>query len=147
MFNTLFGNFTAAQVLWHLHKKGSGYANKMSRDLRIPLNMIQKQLEKLKSGGILIAVFRGKKKIYTWDPLSPFHKPLRRLLTSRDRCVKQQLKSPDDGSHLTPSERLLFCERLYTELETLHPIKKTKPFIKIFKKWKDYERWQRQNPA
>jgi len=108
--------------------------------------MIQKQLEKLNQGGILIAVFRGKTKIYTWDTLSPFYKSLRKLLNSRDQFAKQQRKDSDDGSHLTPSERLLFCERLYNELKSLHPQKKSKPFVKTFSSWNDYERWQKQNP-
>ncbi len=147
MLNELFGNKTVAKILPYLHRHEGGNANKIARDLSIPLNMVQKQLERLKKGGILTSYFLGKSKIYQLNKELPFYSPLGKILqvSAGDKAASSQ-KAPDpaDGTELPTRERLAASEQLFRESEILNPYPRPKPFAKSFLSFKEYEKWKKE---
>jgi hypothetical protein len=51
---------------------GEGYAREISRFFAIALDPIQKQLNKLELGGILVSFDKGRTRIYMFNPRYPF---------------------------------------------------------------------------
>lgn len=80
MFESLFGNATADKVLLFLARFGEGYPRQIAGNFAISLNMVQQQLEKLESAGILVSQLKGRTRIYQWNPRYPFRKELLALL-------------------------------------------------------------------
>jgi len=144
MFETLFGNKTAAKVLVYLDKEESGYANEISRSLKVPLNMVQKQLDKFERGGILASKLQGKTKWYFWNLRWPLRKPFRRFLSYRKKIIQNLQKHPADGTSYTLSERLILCEELTEQAEVISPFKRYQPFTKTFESRNKYEAWRKK---
>jgi sugar-specific transcriptional regulator TrmB len=80
MFELLFGSSTANKVLLFLARFGEGYPRQIARNFGIPINMVQKQLEKLEKSGILSSQLKGRTRVYTWNPRYPFKDELLNLL-------------------------------------------------------------------
>ena len=80
MFEALFGNATINKVLLYLCLSEEGYARQIAKNFSIPVNMVQKQLEKLESAGILKSRLIGRTRLYCWNPKYPFKKELLTLL-------------------------------------------------------------------
>jgi hypothetical protein len=148
MLNFVFGNTTAVQVLLYLQDQREGFANEMSRALKTPLNMIQKQLDRFDQGGILTATKQGKKKVYTWNLLSPYYRELQALLKKHIENKKalgtHPNQDPADGTRLTPKERLIQLSQLNRQARALSPYAPFKPFVKTFDSFQDYEKWKKQ---
>ena len=68
MLETLFGNKTAERVLLYIANYKSGYATKISQTFDISLNMVQKQLDKLEQGSILVSALVGRTRVYEFNP-------------------------------------------------------------------------------
>ncbi len=81
MLETLFGNKTAERVLLYMANYKSGYATKISQTFGISLNMVQKQLDKLEQGSILVSRLEGKTRIYQFNPRFFLYKDLSSLLS------------------------------------------------------------------
>ena len=80
MFKILFGNSTVNKVLLYLCRFDEGYARGIAKHFSIPVNMVQKQLEKLETAEILISRFIGRTRLYRWNMDYPFQKELYSLL-------------------------------------------------------------------
>ena len=80
MFEQLFGNTTIPKVLLFLARFGEGYPRQIAENFAISLNMVQRQLEKLESAGILVSQLKGRTRIYQWNPRYPFKQELLVLL-------------------------------------------------------------------
>lgn len=140
MLEALFGNSTAVLVLLYLERKGGLlYATEVATGMGIPLNMVQKQLERLERGGILISKREGKRKNYRWDTRFGLLTPMRQLLA---RANSLGNGDPANGLHLTLAERLTETERLWRELDQLRKPRRTAPFVISFETWRDYARWK-----
>ncbi|MDX1387454.1 MAG: winged helix-turn-helix domain-containing protein [bacterium] len=147
MPETLFGNKTAAKILLYLHEREKGHANGIARDLKLPLNMVQKQLERFKKGNILSARFIGRNKVYFWNSSLPIHRPLRRVLETmagEEKKSSLDFRDPADGTDLSLKDRLGFSERLLNEAEELNPYPRYRPFTKSFESFKEYEAWKKR---
>lgn len=148
MIETLFGNKTAARILVLLNQDEEGYAAQISRKLKIPLNMVQKQLERLSKGGILIPVFKGKVKNYRWNSGYPYYKPLKKFLSSvrlkKEGKSSFQHPDPADATNLSLRDRVKLAWSLSREGELLNPYPRPKPFVKTFNTLKDYESWRKK---
>jgi outer membrane protein OmpA-like peptidoglycan-associated protein len=88
MLEFLFGNKTAVQVLLYLEKRKGAYATEISQKLKIPLNMVQKQLERFERGGVLVSEYQHRRKIYSWNSHFPLHRELKKLLARASRQVQ-----------------------------------------------------------
>ena len=80
MLNSLFGNDTAMKVLLFLANYEDGYAAEIADTFNISLNMVQKQLQKFEETGILVSYFRGRTRLFTWNPRYPLRKELLQFL-------------------------------------------------------------------
>jgi predicted transcriptional regulator len=80
MLEPLLGSKSSEKVLIFIEVFGEGYAREISRFFEINLDPIQKQLDKLEVGGILVSFVKGRTRIYTFNPRYPFLKELKVLL-------------------------------------------------------------------
>lgn len=80
MLEPLLGSKSSEKVLIFIEVLGEGYAREISRFFEINLDPIQKQLDKLEVGGILVSFVKGRTRIYTFNPRYPFLKELKAIL-------------------------------------------------------------------
>lgn len=80
MLEGLFGSIYKEKILLILYLQGESYARKISLLLESDLSPIQKQLEKMEAGGILLSRLAGKTRLYSFNPRFPFLKELKILL-------------------------------------------------------------------
>lgn len=81
MIEALVGNPTAEKVLLFLHNYEEGYGNKIAKTFNVPVNQVQKQLERFEIGGLLVSRMIGRTRVYTWNPRNPLIKSIRALLS------------------------------------------------------------------
>jgi hypothetical protein len=80
MLEPLLGSKSSENVLIFIEVLGEGYAREISRFFEVSLNPIQKQLDKLELGGVLVSIAKGRTRIYTFNPRYAFLKELKALL-------------------------------------------------------------------
>jgi hypothetical protein len=80
MLEALLGSKSSEKVLIFIEALGEGYAREISRFFGLSLSPIQKQLDKLELGGILVSFNKGRTRIYSFNPRYPFLKELKGLL-------------------------------------------------------------------
>jgi hypothetical protein len=80
MLEPLLGSKGSEKVLIFIAARGEGYAREISRFFEMALDPIQKQLDKLELGGILVSQSKGRTRIYTFNPRYPFLKELKEIL-------------------------------------------------------------------
>jgi DNA-binding transcriptional ArsR family regulator len=68
MLEGLFGNATAEKVLFFVALNRQGYAQEISTRLGVPLTSVQNQLRRLERGGVLVALVRGRMRLYELNP-------------------------------------------------------------------------------
>lgn len=141
MIDTLFGSKTATLTLLFIQRQGEAYATRIARDLKIPLNMVQKQLDRFTSGKVLVAGISGRCKVYSWNPRYPLLGPLKRLLAHGNTIYRED---PADGTHLSIAERLELSESLTRRALRLNPVKSFKPFVQTFESNATYARWRKK---
>lgn len=81
MLAPIFGSLNAERVLIFIHARGEGYARDIARMFDTNLYGIQKQLDKLESGGALASRLVGRTRVYVFNPRYPFLKELQALLS------------------------------------------------------------------
>ena len=81
MLETLFGNRTAEKIFLYMANYRTGYATKISKTFGFSLSMVQKQLDKLEQGGILISNLEGRTRLYQFNPRYFLYKELLLLLS------------------------------------------------------------------
>lgn len=77
----LFGNRTAAGVLLFIANYGAGHANRIANTYEISVNMVQKQLQRLEAGGILVSRMVGRSRVFEFNPRNPTAARLRSFLS------------------------------------------------------------------
>ncbi len=80
MLSPLLGSENSERVLIFILKREEGYAREIARFFDVALYAIQKQLEKLEKGGVLISKKVGQTRLYQFNPRYPFLKELIALL-------------------------------------------------------------------
>ncbi|MEO0453969.1 MAG: ArsR family transcriptional regulator [Verrucomicrobiota bacterium] len=76
----LTGSKTAEWCLLHLFHYGETYGRAVADDLPVSLLNVQRQLEKLEISGVLVSTLKGRTRVYSWNPKSPFTKPLKEMV-------------------------------------------------------------------
>lgn len=71
MFESLFGSVNKERVLFFLYARHQGYARDMARFFDCGLTPIQRQLEALERGGIVVSALIGRTRLYTFNPRYP----------------------------------------------------------------------------
>ena len=90
MLEPLLGSTTCEQVLLFILARDEAYARGIARFYGKDLYAIQKQLEKLEAGGVIVSRTAGKTRLYCFNPRYPFLKPLRALLEKALSFYKEE---------------------------------------------------------
>jgi hypothetical protein len=80
MLRSLLGSESSERVLLFILARNEGYATEIARFFDSDLYAIQRQLEKLESGGVLASRTAGRTRLYVLNPRYPFLKELKALL-------------------------------------------------------------------
>ena len=80
MLEPILGSLSCERVLIFILAKQEGYAREIARFFNTDLDPVQKQLEKLEIGGVLVSRTAGRTRLYSFNPRYPFLKELRSLL-------------------------------------------------------------------
>lgn len=81
MLEPLLGSVSIERVLIFLIAREEGYARDIARFFETDLYAIQKQLDKLESGGVLVSRLAGRTRLYVFNPRYPFLTELKQLLS------------------------------------------------------------------
>lgn len=144
MLGPLFGNRTADLVLLFLARHGEVYASQIAQDLEIPVNMVQKQLERFERCGMIESVLQQRRRVYRWNARYPALRPLKKLLAQLNACIAED---PADGSHLSIKERVELSRQLEEGASRLNPVKRPKGFAKSFESYRSYEAWRKKQKS
>ncbi len=90
MLGALFGNQTAERVLLFLQNYGEGYAREIAVTFDLPLLSVQRQLQKLEAGGILVSKSIGRTRMFYLNPRNYFIPELKALLEKELGALPQE---------------------------------------------------------
>lgn len=82
MLQSLLGSAGCEKVLVYLAARGEGYARQIARFSGMSLYPIQRQLDRLEAGGILVSRSVGRTQVYSFNPAYPLLDELQQLLRS-----------------------------------------------------------------
>lgn len=111
MLEPVLGSASSERVLIFILARGKGYATEIARFFATDLSPIQKQLDKLELGGVLVSHTAGRTRFYEFNPRYPFFKELKGLLEKalsfypekeRDSLL---IKDEDQGEEASSSEK------------------------------------------
>jgi hypothetical protein len=91
MLEPLFGSLCREQVLQFILAFETGYATEIKTFYGIGLDPVQKQLEKLEFGGVLVSQNVGKAIVYSFNPRYAFLNELKSLLLRAREFYKPEL--------------------------------------------------------
>jgi len=80
MLEALCGNKNVQRILIFLFVNGKCYGTQLHRSFKTPLTPIQKALNRLEKGGIIISYYEGKTRLYQFNPAYPLLEELEQLL-------------------------------------------------------------------
>jgi hypothetical protein len=80
MLKPLLGSENTERVLIFILARDEGYATDIARFNKTDLYGIQKQLDKLEIGGVLVSRTAGRTRLYSLNPRYPFLNELKNLL-------------------------------------------------------------------
>lgn len=80
MIEVLLGSKNAERVLIYIYSREEGYPREIARFFNADLKSIQKQLDKLEAGGVLVSREVGRTRPYVFNPRYPFLNELKALL-------------------------------------------------------------------
>jgi predicted transcriptional regulator len=80
MLIPLFGTENSERVLIFLLARSEGYAREIAQFFDANLYAIQRQLDKLEAGGVLVSRTAGRTRLFQFNPRYPFLIELKQLL-------------------------------------------------------------------
>ena len=83
MFEALFGNLNIQRILIFLYINSRCYGVQLHRLLNVPLTPIQKALQRLELGGIIVSYHEGKTRLYQFNPAFPLREELAQHASSK----------------------------------------------------------------
>ena len=92
MLEAILGSKCREQVLQFILANETGYATQIKNFYKIGLDPVQKQLEKLELGGVLVSQNIGKTIVYSFSPRYAFLNELKELLLKARSYYKPELQ-------------------------------------------------------
>ena len=80
MLEPILGSVSCERVLLFILSRGEGYGRQIARFFETDLDPIQKQLDKLELGGVLISRAMGRQLLFSFNPEYAFLLELKALL-------------------------------------------------------------------
>ncbi len=71
MLESLFGSVSKERILFFIYARGEGYPRDIARFFSTDLTPIQRQLDALERGGILVSRLAGRTRLFTFNPRYP----------------------------------------------------------------------------
>lgn len=93
MLAPLLGSSEAEKVLAFIEVRGQGYAYEIANFYSSNLRGIQKQLERLEHGGVLVSKKVGRTRLYTFNPRFAFKKELEALIQKAVSYYPESLRN------------------------------------------------------
>jgi hypothetical protein len=92
MLATLCGSQSVQRILTFLFVNGKCYGAQLNRQFKASLTPIQKALQRLEKGGIVMSYLEGKTRVYQFDPSFPLLEELEALLKKTYTLLSPQEK-------------------------------------------------------
>jgi hypothetical protein len=80
MLEPIIGSEVRELILIYLAAKKQGYAREIASFYTKSLSPVQKQLDRLENGNVLVSFLSGKTRVYSFNPRYPFLKELMDML-------------------------------------------------------------------
>lgn len=93
MLESLLGSISCERVLVFLAAREEGYAREIAGLFNSSLAPIQKQLDKLEAGGVLVSRTVGRTRLYVFNPRYPFLNELTALLEKALSFYGEELRN------------------------------------------------------
>lgn len=124
MLDTLFGSRNMQRILLFLFVNRKCYGVQLKKILQTALTPLQKTLQRLERGGIIVSYFEGKTRLYQFNPTYP-------LLAELENLLKQAY------TLLSPHEkRSFYVARLETEALLKKPGGPNKVLLELWNRLK-----------
>jgi hypothetical protein len=94
MLEFLFGSKSAERILLFLSAREEGYATEIARLFRTDLYGIQRKLDGLEAGGIIVSKKVGRTRVYTFNPGYPLLPELKAILEKAITFYPEELTVP-----------------------------------------------------
>lgn len=142
MLKNLFGNETLALTLLLLDRKEKVCPWEVANGLEMPLNMVQKQLDRLEQGGFVQSGREGRQRVYRLNAGHPLSRELRDILARANALGPSD--DPACGRQLTFEERLNLAESLWKDAQQLvSPRYGALNLTRTFNNFGEYHAWQK----
>ena len=105
MLEAILGSRSCERVLVFILARKEGYAREIARFFNTDLDPVQKQLEKLEVGGVLVSRTAGRTRLYSFNPRYPFLKELRSLMEKALSFYQEQEREKLVMSRRRPRRR------------------------------------------
>ncbi|MDD2542132.1 MAG: winged helix-turn-helix domain-containing protein [Desulfuromonadaceae bacterium] len=92
MLESILGSISCERVLVFLAARDEGYAREIASFFITSLAPIQKQLDKLEAGGVLVSRTAGRTRLYNFNPRYPFLAELTAFLNKAISFYEQDLQ-------------------------------------------------------
>ncbi len=92
MLKELFGNNTIEKICFFLLMNKTCYGALLSKVFDVPVSSIQKGLERLEYGGIVVSVMVGKTRVYQFNPRWPFLKEFEMFLKKAYSFLPEEMR-------------------------------------------------------
>lgn len=92
MLKAIFGSDKKGKILLYLYTNGESYPREIAKIFNFYLNAVQKQLLNMERDGILYSKFKGKVRLFGFNPRYPFKRELELLLEKILKFVPQEEK-------------------------------------------------------
>ena len=89
-------------ILLFISSRGAGYAQEIADFFDANYRSVQRQLERLEAGGVLVSKLIGKTRLFTFNPRYPFKDPIVNLLSEVKRFYPKNLISALDRNRRRP---------------------------------------------
>lgn len=96
MLEAIFGSKNRERVLQFILANGDGYGKEIADFYSTSVDPIQKQLEKLETGGVLVSKNVGRTRVFVFSPRYAFFPELKALLEKA-----REYYSPEEIERLT----------------------------------------------
>ncbi|NGX33745.1 MAG: hypothetical protein K1060chlam1_00086 [Candidatus Anoxychlamydiales bacterium] len=93
MLEPIFGGKNIEKILFFLLIHQRCYGRQLSRTFQTALSPIQKALDRLETGGIIVSFLEGKTRMYQFNPRYPFLQELKTLLEKAYLFLPQEFKN------------------------------------------------------
>ena len=92
MLELVLGSISCERALIFLAARDEGYAREIASFYATSLAPVQKQLDKLEAGGVLVSKVVGRTRLYRFNPRYPLLAELRAFLTKALSFYDQELQ-------------------------------------------------------